>query len=141
MTPYSVRLTDWTTDAERLAAVRREVFVREQHVPEELEWDGVDPHCVHAIAEDAGGNAIGTARLLPDRSIGRMAVVSAWRGRGVGDALLRCILEAARRRGDREVTLHAQTHASGFYERHGFVRRGEKFMEAGIPHVEMALRL
>ncbi|HSO05892.1 MAG TPA: GNAT family N-acetyltransferase [Pelomicrobium sp.] len=141
MTGYTVRLTDWATDGERLAAVRREVFVREQRVPEELEWDGADAACVHAIAEDVQGRAIGTARLLPDCSIGRMAVLAAWRGRGVGDTLLRCMLEAARRRGDAEATLHAQTHACGFYERHGFRRRGAEFMEAGIPHVGMAKSL
>lgn len=141
MTGFSVRLADWTGDGERLAAVRREVFVREQRVPEEMEWDGADAACVHAIAEDGTGRAIGTARLLPDGSIGRMAVLAAWRGRGVGGALLRRLLEVAERRGDAEVTLHAQTHACGFYERHGFRRRGEEFMEAGIPHVEMAKRL
>jgi predicted GNAT family N-acyltransferase len=141
MAAFRVRLTDWHADAERLAAVRRAVFVDEQQVPEELEWDGLDGACAHALAEDATGRAIGTARLLPDGSVGRMAVLPAWRGRGVGSALLATMLEVARRRGDREVTLHAQTHACGFYEGHGFVRRGAEFLEAGIPHVAMARRL
>jgi predicted GNAT family N-acyltransferase len=138
---YTVKLTRWDTDGDRLAAIRLEVFVREQQVPEDLEWDGLDPQCVHAIAEDGRGAAIGTARLLPDGSLGRMAVLRDWRGRGVGSALLEGLLEAARERGDAAASLHAQTHACRFYERHGFVRHGDEFMEAGIPHVEMTRRL
>lgn len=137
MPEFTVRLTTWNADAARLAAVRRAVFVEEQRVPESLEWDGRDEACVHAIAEDSRGHAIGTARLLPEGSIGRMAVLPAWRGKGVGGALLAAMLAAARARGDRKVTLHAQTHACRFYAAHGFAREGAEFLEAGIPHVAM----
>jgi predicted GNAT family N-acyltransferase len=131
----------WTDASGRLGAVRRRVFVREQEVPEELEWDGLDGDCRHVLATDPDGVAIGTGRLLPDGHIGRMAVIKQWRGKGVGRALLAKLVELARDRGDRVVALNAQTHAIGFYRSGGFDVSSAEFMEAGIPHVEMRLRL
>lgn len=121
--------------------MRERVFIEEQRVPRGLEWDGLDDASEHAVACDPEGNAIGTARLLPEGKLGRMAVLRAWRGRGVGAALLTALLERARERGIARVTLHAQTHAAGFYRRFGFSERGGEFSEAGIPHVEMTLEL
>lgn len=121
--------------------VRESVFVGEQGVPLELEWDEWDEPSEHAIAFDAQGRAIGTARLLPRGAIGRMAVLKDWRGQGVGSCLLEAVLGRARHRSLVRVTLHAQTHAAGFYRRFGFSERGEEFFEAGIPHVEMMLSL
>jgi predicted GNAT family N-acyltransferase len=139
---FTIRIADWTRDAGRLKSVRHDVFVVEQHVPESLEWDGIDADCVHALAEDADGRAIGCGRLLPDGHIGRMAVRPEWRGRGVGSALLERLVEVARARGDAKAMLNAQTHAMPFYARFGFVPAGEPFDEAGIPHqaMERALR-
>ncbi len=117
------------------------MFILEQQVPRELEWDEWDGPSEHAVACDAKGRAIGTARLLPDGRIGRMAVLGEWRGRGVGAGLLETLLERARERSMPRVSLHAQTHAAGFYRRFGFSVRGEEFLEAGIPHVEMSLEL
>src|ERR671919_64509 len=96
-----------------------EVFVREQRVPAEIELDENDALCVHAIAFD-GEDAVGTGRLLPDGHIGRMAVLGKWRRRGIGAAILRALIEAAARRGDREIALSAQVHAVDFYRAHGF---------------------
>jgi predicted GNAT family N-acyltransferase len=141
MNGFTVRIADWAFDETALAAVRREVFVVEQQVCEEEEWDGKDPRCRHVIAEDAAGNAVGTGRLLPDGHIGRMAVLRPWRGRGVGRALLTQLTAMAREAGFSETRLHAQTHAMGFYARQGYTAVGEEFMEAGIPHIEMVLRL
>ena len=141
MPEYTVRLVSWDAAQASLAAVRRAVFIDEQRVPEALEWDGLDPRCVHALAEDAQGRPIGTARLLPDGHIGRMAVLQPWRRKGVGGALLCAMLSEARRRGLRVVHLHAQVHAVPFYERYGFAREGEAFLEAGIPHVRMVRNL
>ncbi|HYT86545.1 MAG TPA: GNAT family N-acetyltransferase [Burkholderiales bacterium] len=121
--------------------VREKVFVEEQGVPRELEWDEWDERCEHAVACDSKGRAIGTARLLPEGRIGRMAVLVEWRRRGVGAALLGALIALARERSMPRVTLHAQTHAAGFYRRFGFSERGGEFSEAGIPHVEMALEL
>lgn len=131
----------WADASGRLGAVRRDVFVLEQAVPEDLEWDGLDVDCRHVLATDLCGVAIGTGRLLPDGHIGRMAVVKAWRGKGVGRAMLAKLVGLARQRGDRRVALHAQTHAIGFYRRAGFEVSSDEFMEADIPHVEMCLQL
>ena len=136
MTPR-VRTADWFRDGDALRSVRHDVFVVEQRVPAPLEWDAVDPECVHALAFDGDGHAIGCGRLLPDGHIGRMAVRRAWRGRGVGAALLAHLIELARARGDAKVVLNAQVHAMAFYARFGFVPAGEPFDEAGIPHQAM----
>jgi predicted GNAT family N-acyltransferase len=139
--PFTIRVLAWSDAAALARPVREEVFVAEQGVPLEEEWDGHDARCRHALALDAGGAAIGTARLLPEGRIGRMAVRKPWRGRGVGAALMRALLDEARRAGVRTITLHAQTHAAGFYRKFGFSVRGGEFDEAGIPHVEMRLEL
>ena len=136
---YRIRRVDWESDCARLRAVREAVFVREQGVPMDLEWDGLDAGCVHALAESDAGQAIGTGRLLADGHIGRMAVLRDWRGCGVGAALLAFLLAEAQRLGMPEVVLHAQTHALAFYARHGFIAEGPLFVEAGIPHQRMRL--
>lgn len=140
-TPFVVRIADWTDDVDALRRIRHQVFVVEQRVPIELEWDGIDAGCRHALAEAAAGIAIGCGRLLPDGHIGRMAVLTAWRGCGVGAALLRLLVEEARRGGHVRVVLNAQTQALGFYARHGFTPRGKEFLEAGIAHRAMERRL
>ena len=137
MTDFSVEPVEFASVAEDLRKVRSTVFVAEQNVPVDLEWDGSDAGCHHVIARDASGAPIGTGRLSPDRRIGRMAVLREWRGRGVGDALLRTLLEQAASLGWTEVSLHAQVSAESFYVRHGFVPRGERFEEAGIQHQDM----
>jgi predicted GNAT family N-acyltransferase len=96
----------------------------------------MDAVSLHVVAY-RGEQAIGTARLLPDGHIGRMAVRAGYRGAGVGSRLLRALMEEARMRGDRVVQLNAQTQAEAFYARHGFVREGEEFLDAGIPHIAM----
>jgi len=138
---FTVRLTQWAHDAPALQHVRRTVFIDEQRVPENLEWDALDPLCMHALAEDSRHAPIGCGRLLPDGHIGRMAVLAAWRGRGVGGALLGVLIGEARARGDARIVLNAQTQAMPFYARHGFVALGDPFEEAGIPHQAMELAL
>lgn len=132
-----VTLDEWPVLKEEARAIRYEVFVVEQNVPVELEWYDMDPVCIHAVAYDESGRAIGTGRLLPDGHIGRMAVRRDARGVGVGGAILEALMEKARERGDAAVVLSAQTHAAPFYQRYGFLREGEEFIEAGIPHVQM----
>lgn len=138
---FSVVTASWQQDLAPLRDLRRTVFIREQQVPESLEWDEYDAVSQHALAVDAEGHAIGTGRLLPDGHIGRMAVLREWRGRGVGAAILEFLVECARHRGDAVLHLNAQTHAIGFYERHGFVAHGEEFPDAGIPHRRMTREL
>ncbi|WP_332860058.1 GNAT family N-acetyltransferase [Janthinobacterium svalbardensis] len=139
MIKHTIRLGDWATLGPDATAIRFEVFVDEQKVPAEIELDDMDAVCLHAVAYDDTGNAIGTGRLLPDGHIGRMAVRQPGRGTGVGGAILQLLMEEARKRGDRAVVLNAQTVAAPFYARHGFVQQGDVFEEAGIAHVEMRL--
>jgi predicted GNAT family N-acyltransferase len=132
-----VRPADWERDREALREIREAVFVREQGVPPELEWDGADPVARHVLARNAAGRPIATARLLPNGHIGRMAVLRQWRGQGVGAAVLSAVLEMARAQGLARVMLNAQTAAVPFYRRQGFTAEGGEFMDAGIPHRRM----
>ena len=135
--PFSLRTVDWTRDLQPLRAVRTAVFVVEQNIPADLEWDAFDAVSIHALAVDTAGTPIGCGRLLPDGHIGRMAVLPAWRGQGVGAALVGHLIEVARQRGDACLRLNAQTQAMPFYARFGFAPVGEEFVEAGIPHRTM----
>lgn len=137
---YIVQPVNWHDARAALAAVRRRVFIEEQGVPEELEWDEYDAAAVHVLA-CAADTPIGTGRLIESGRIGRLAVLAHWRGRGVGDALLDLLIGIARERRYAVVKLHAQTHAISFYARHGFNAVGADFLEAGIPHREMVLQL
>ncbi len=136
-----IQVLDWSHAEARARHVRNAVFILEQKVPVELEWDEWDVSSEHALALDATGGAVGTARLLPDGHLGRMAVLGPWRGRGIGRALALALLSRARERGMRRIELHAQTHAIGFYRALGFTEFGAPFDEAGIPYIAMALEL
>jgi predicted GNAT family N-acyltransferase len=126
----------WEKARAHAAPIRFAVFVEEQRVPAEIELDEMDDACLHALAflEE---KAVGTARLLPDGHIGRMAVLRQWRGRGIGGLMLTRLMEQARARGDREVVLSAQVHAVPFYRAHGFAEEGAEYLEAGIRHRTM----
>jgi predicted GNAT family N-acyltransferase len=134
---FTVEPVDYHASLPQLRQVREAVFVQEQGVPLELEWDDLDPLCHHVLARDADGLAIGTGRLTPERKIGRMAVLADWRGQGVGDALLEALIEQARAQGWHDLALHSQASATGFYARHGFLPQGARFEEAGIEHQTM----
>jgi len=141
-----IELVDWPAAQAEAQRIRFAVFVEEQRVPPELEMDDQDAQSLHALAywtdaDAAAGRAVGTGRLLPDGHIGRMAVLKDWRGRGAGRALLRALVDAARRRGDREVALNAQVQALEFYRAEGFVPEGAVFEEAGIDHQAMRMTL
>ena len=136
-----VRVGTWDALGREAQAIRSAVFVQEQGIPAELEWDATDANAVHAVAYNRFGRALGTGRLLEHApgvaKLGRMAVLQTMRGSAIGRALLEALVEAARQRGDGAVMLHAQHSAIGFYARAGFVARGNPFDEAGIPHLEM----
>ena len=136
---FSIRLATWRDDHHALRSVRVTVFVDEQQIDADEEFDAVDPNCQHVLAEDARGIPIGTGRIDADGKIGRLAVLAPWRKAGVGRALLRKTLSVARANHLHRVYLHAQVSAMGFYAGEGFVAYGERFFEAGIEHLAMEL--
>lgn len=137
---YLVRAASWQNDIQALRGIREAVFIREQCVPAELEWDDFDVNCIHVLASDSVANPVGTARLLPDGSIGRMAVLREYRGKRVGTALMHWLLREAGNRQMQQVTLNAQAYAIEFYKKFGFQVTGKEFLDAGISHVRMVLR-
>jgi predicted GNAT family N-acyltransferase len=136
MSEIHVRLADWQKDNAELRRIREAVFIAEQAVPPELEWDAEDAEAVHFLAYE-GDYPIGTARLLADGHIGRVSVLKDWRGLKVGDALLRAVIAEAEKRGLLQQMLSAQVHATPFYERLGFAIVSGEYLDAGIPHVDM----
>jgi YbgC/YbaW family acyl-CoA thioester hydrolase len=138
----TLRVGSWAELGEAASRVRTEVFVREQRIPAEMEWDEADQTAVHAVIYNRLGMPLATGRLLRDEAagvgkIGRMAVHRALRGTRLGRDIVSALSEAARARGDHELVLHAQRSAEGFYARLGFVARGAPYEEVGIPHLTM----
>ncbi|HUR88217.1 MAG TPA: YbgC/FadM family acyl-CoA thioesterase [Ramlibacter sp.] len=140
-----VKLGSWADLGEPARRIRTEVFVDEQGVPMEMEWDEADDTATHAVAYNRLGQAIGTGRLLPPEAgaakIGRVAVSRVLRGSGVGRVLMNALMDAARNRGDKRIVLHAQRTAESFYRGLGFAPHGDEFEEAGIAHIEMTRAL
>jgi predicted GNAT family N-acyltransferase len=136
-----IREADWRKERDTLLAIRYRVFVHEQGVPPELEEDAADPSALHLLAISETQGPVGTGRLLPDGHIGRMAVDRAFRGQGIGSALVAYLIDLAREAGHQTVALNAQCSAEEFYARFGFHAQGQAFEEAGIPHRHMRLQL
>lgn len=134
---FNIEQVSWQTSAPKLIAVREAVFIVEQKVPVELEWDGLDEAAQHLLAFNVAGEAIGCARLLGDGSVGRMAVLKPWRGSGVGAALLKGAIAYYQQRALPVITLSAQVHAIAFYEKFGFKVCSEVYIDAGILHRDM----
>ena len=136
---------NWDELKEGAAALRTEVFVEEQEIPQELEWDEHDAKALHALVLNKLGQPVATGRLLQPQpklaQIGRMAVSKALRGGNLGRMVIEALVDAARQRGDHQVILHAQCSAEGFYRRLGFKAHGEVFQDAGIDHIEMTMKL
>lgn len=134
-----VKEVSWVEMGREIASIRRHVFVEEQSVPLELEWDGQDEYALHVVAF-SNDEALATGRLLPNGHLGRMAVLREFRGRGIGSQVLQALLAIAMREKIAPIFLHAQLSARSFYIRHGFRACGEIFEEAGIAHIRMELR-
>lgn len=140
-----VAVGSWRELGDAAGAIRHQVFVEEQGIPAEMEWDAADASCLHALARNRFGMPLATGRLLEHvpgvAKIGRMAVMRPMRGTQIGRQVLEALMAEAKRQGYREVLLHAQLSAENFYLRAGFQRRGLAFEEAGIGHVEMVRAL
>ena len=153
MPKADIRVALTTEDMETVHAIRREVFIDEQNVPEEDEWDDLDATSVHLLAVGPDGAPLGTGRLIHGPQalavagrtgtvlLGRLAVLKPARGTGLGVALVRAIEDEGRARGATELELHAQVHALGFYERLGYVAEGPEYLDGGIPHRTMTRSL
>lgn len=135
-----INIVDWHDNQGALQAIRKSVFIDEQQVPEELEWDGRDTGCTQFLAS-VDSTPAATARLTPQGQIGRMAVLKQFRGKGVGSQLLSAVIEQAKVAGYKQVFLHAQVNVIGFYQQHGFTAEGDIFFDAGIEHRSMKLVL
>jgi YbgC/YbaW family acyl-CoA thioester hydrolase len=144
-TMLHARTGSWNELSADAGAIRTRVFVQEQRIPAELEWDAADASALHAVVYNRLQQPVATGRLLQVRpglgQIGRVAVHEVLRGGGAGQVVMQALIDAARRRGDTELMLHAQRTAENFYARLGFISRGEPFDEVGIPHIEMAMPL
>ena len=140
-----VKTGTWNDLKAFASPLRYEVFVNEQEIDPELEWDAADETAVHAVVLNKLGQAVATGRLLQPQShvaqIGRMAVNKALRGGSLGRLVVSTLIDKARQRGDREVLLHAQCSAEGFYRRLGFTAHGDIFLDADIEHIEMRMHL
>ncbi len=136
--PYRVYRATWPEHEPSIRAIRHQVFVLEQRVPPDLEWDGSDAFCRHILVENRTHRPIATGRLDPHGKIGRMAVLEEARGFGAGSRVLEALLEWAGELSHASCYLHAQIHALPFYHRHGFEEEGLLFYEAGIPHLKMS---
>lgn len=127
----------WPDQESALRRIRQSVFIDEQHVPESLEWDGEDAASTHFLACDDSGTPIGCIRLMPSGQLSRLSVLESYRNQGIGSKLLNAAEEHARSVGMQDIFLHAQTHATSFYESAGFTVNGGIFLEADIPHRQM----
>lgn len=139
--PFSVSLVNWHDGEPMLKSVRETVFIREQGISPELEWDELDQSCRHALVLSEHAEAIGCGRMQPDGHIGRIAVLPKWRKQKVGTAIMEALLDYAKTHRYPAVDVDAQTYAVPFYHRFGFVEEGEVFQDAGLPHIKMRLKL
>ncbi|MBK8972994.1 MAG: GNAT family N-acetyltransferase [Hahellaceae bacterium] len=139
------RITHWQTHEAQLRDIRTRVFIQEQGIPEELEWDEWDADAIHFLVLDSEGHSLATARLIYDTPtqvrMGRFAVLPPYRHQGVASGLLRYMIGFARSQGVEDVSLSAQQSVQALYAREGFECRGEPYSEAGIPHQAMILHL
>ncbi len=137
----AVRSATWAQDRVQIQHIRRTVFIEEQRIAEQDEWDALDPVVTHVLTFAQGDStkrdAVGTGRLEPTGKIGRVAVLPQYRGTGTGVALMQRLMDLAAERGFTEVYLNAQVTAAGFYQRLGFRADGPEFDEVGIPHQRM----
>jgi len=131
---FHIRRASWQSDKDALRFIRSEVFIHEQNIPKEKEWDDLDEQAYHVLAEDREKKAVGCGRLTVDGHIGRMAVLKAQRSHGIGQTILKILMGVARDRGFGVVALSAQLDAVPFYEAYGFRVEGDQYDEAGIPH-------
>ena len=137
---YQIKYGSWDQFRLQAAAIRTEVFIQEQQIAAADEWDSEDAGAVHFVLFDQD-KAIATARLLPDRRVGRVAVLQTYRGQGLGKVLMQSIIDYAQQQHYGRLQLSAQVQATNFYQSLGFSAYGETYLDCGIPHIDMQLDL
>lgn len=140
MPDYAIHKGSWDDLAIDAKKVRTEVFIQEQSIAENDEWDAEDEKCLHFVMYDKN-QAIATARLLENNSIGRVAVLKNYRGQGIGQQLMQHIIAVAVTEQRDFLKLSAQVYAIGFYENLGFKLKGDPYLDCGIPHVDMYMNI
>ena len=136
----TIEQVSWQQAEAYLRQVRTVVFIEEQFVTPEFEWDDIDSTALHLLALH-DNKAIGCLRIIHHQKIGRMAVLKPWRGKGVGNMLLKQAIELCRQHGSTQIVLSAQTHAMHFYQQAGFQITSGEYTDVQIPHVDMCLKL
>ncbi len=136
MTNIKINTVDFNQNFAEIKKIRTDVFIKEQNVPIELEWDEFDNDSIHILAY-YDNKAVATARLLPDGHIGRMSVLKAYRHRSIGKQMLRFLIDVAEKSTINKICLSAQEQAVGFYEKYGFTIISDIYLDAGIPHYDM----
>jgi predicted GNAT family N-acyltransferase len=134
---FKAILTSWQENRDNIGRIRRQVFIDEQHVPVELEWEGDENIYQYVLVFEDTGQVIGTGRISKDGHIGRMAVTKCWRGKGVGQLILEKLIQYAIEQNINKLSLNAQITAVGFYQKQGFTGYGAEFLDAGIVHKRM----
>ena len=133
--------TSWQLNEELIKSVRTPVFVQEQQVPYEIDFDSNDAMAVHWLALNENDVPVGTARLLEDGHFGRMAVIKVYRNQGIGRSIIQTAMEYANSVGMISMYLNSQLQAKSFYEALGFKEYGDVFLEASIEHISMSKEL
>jgi predicted GNAT family N-acyltransferase len=140
MENLSIQKVDWASQAQaELRAIRTEVFIQEQHVPDALEWDNEDAAALHLLVTHMHGQSVACARIINSHKIGRMAVLKPYRNNGIGMALLQYAILECKQLAQPNITLSAQVHVIGFYQNAGFAVISQPYLDAGIWHVDMQL--
>lgn len=137
---YKIITGGWEQLEKDAKLIREKVFIQEQGIAPEDEWDDLDATVLHFIVYDRE-QPIATARLLPQHSVGRVAVLMPYRKQGIGKILMQHIIDYARQQNLPYLKLSAQTYVTAFYEALGFVVQGEEYLDCGIPHIDMTLEL
>ena len=135
-----IRTGSWAELQSDAKPIREQVFIQEQQIAAVDEWDAQDEISQHFVVCD-GEQVIATARLLPNHSIGRVAVLASHRGQGIGKLLMQEIIQQARIQQRPLLQLSSQVHAMSFYQALGFQVCGEAYMDCGIPHIDMQMSL
>lgn len=140
MNQYQIQSGSWTELEHHAKLIRMEVFIQEQNIAEHDEWDAQDAVSLHFIVYDQN-QPIATARLLENNSIGRVAVLKPYRGKGIGQLLMQQIIQIAKDQKRSQLKLSAQVYATKFYENLGFQLSGEEYLDCGIPHIDMSMNI